>query len=75
MGKANACGKVTIFPMASLKTTCCPFFLFFSSHLVIIIIKLLYELAELPKPGTLIINLEYGLSFACKSGNSLASTF
>ena len=38
-------------------------------------IKLLYEFAEPPKPGTLIINLEYGLSSACKSGINLASTF
>ena len=35
----------------------------------------MYEFAELPKPGTLIINLEYGLSSAWRSGMSLASTF
>ena len=58
MGKARAWGRVTIFPIASLKIICCPFFLFFQSSKRAIIIKLLNEFAELPNPGTRIINLE-----------------
>ena len=75
IGKARAWGKVTIFPIASLRTTCWPFLRFFQSSSRAIIIKLLYELAEFPNPGTRIINLEYGLSSACSKGISLASTF
>ncbi len=57
IGKATACGTVTIFPIACLITVWESWSLFFQWSRSAIIIKLLYEFAELPNPGTLIMNL------------------
>ena len=57
IGNAKVWGTVTILPIACLIIVIASLSLFFQSSSNAMIIKLLKEFAELPKPGTLMMNL------------------